>query len=142
MWEAVPKWESHPGMCGDGRLRPSSDPERKRRGAPREACHSEPTTIRAKLRPHEARLLVFQASRNPTARDREILTLLAEGHTHKQAAGHLGLAHRSVTNALGRMRARYTTPTNEALIALAVRLQWINVAIECTDPKDTGAQNH
>jgi DNA-binding CsgD family transcriptional regulator len=62
--------------------------------------------------------------------ERTILALVAEGHTHKQAAGHLGLAHRSVTNALGRMRDRYTSPTNEALIALAIRLQWIAVAIE------------
>ena len=77
-----------------------------------------------------ARLLVFQGPRNPTERDREILTLIAEGHSHKQAAGHLGLAHRSVTNALGRMRDRYTAPTNEALIALATRLQWIDVAID------------
>ncbi len=80
-----------------------------------------------------ARLLVFQAPRNPTERDREILTLIAEGHTHKQAAGHLGLAHRSVTNALGRMRDRYTTPTNESLIALATRLQWIELAIDITN---------
>ncbi|HVP63669.1 MAG TPA: hypothetical protein VMT82_02165 [candidate division Zixibacteria bacterium] len=28
------------------------------------------------------------------------------------------------------MRARYTAPTNEALIAIAVRLQWIAVAVE------------
>ena len=40
------------------------------------------------------------------------------------------------------MRDRYTTPTNEALIALAVRLQSITLAIDCTDPKDTNAQNH
>ena len=82
---------------------------------------------------NHARLIVYQRPRNPTERERTILTLVAEGHTHKQAAGHLGLAHRSVTNALGRMRDRYTTPTNEALIALAVRLQWIAVTIECED---------
>ena len=80
-----------------------------------------------------ARLLVFQSPRNPTERDREILTLLAEGHTTSQAAGHLGLEKRCITSALERMRHRYTTPTNEALIALAIRLQWIAVAIECTD---------
>jgi len=82
-----------------------------------------------------ARLIVYQRPRNPTERERTILTLVAEGHTHKQAAGHLGLAHRSVTNALGRMRDRYTTPTNEALIALAIRLQWIAVAIEVDQDK-------
>ena len=77
-----------------------------------------------------ARLLVFQSPRNPTTRERRILTLLAEGHTQKQAAGHLGLRPRSVTNALGHMRDRYTAPTNEALIALAMRLQWIEIGIE------------
>jgi hypothetical protein len=39
--------------------------------------------------------------------------------------------HLTVTGtALGHMRERYTTPTNEALIALATRLQWIAVAID------------
>ena len=28
------------------------------------------------------------------------------------------------------MRERYTTTTNEALIALAIRLQWIEIAID------------
>lgn len=88
-----------------------------------------------------ARLIVYQEPRNPTERERTILTLAAEGHTHKQAAGHLGLAHRSVTNALGRTRDRYTTPTNEALIALAVHLQWIALTRDCNDSKDT-ARNH
>ena len=79
-----------------------------------------------------ARLAVYQHPRNPTAHERRILTLLAEGHTQKQTAGRLRLAHRSVTNALGKMRTRYTTPTNESLIALAVRLQWIVLAIDCS----------
>jgi len=86
-----------------------------------------------------ARLLVFQSPRNPTERDREILTLLAEGHTTTQAAGHLGLETRCITSALERMRHRYTTPTNAALIALAIRLQWIALSIECTDPN---SQSH
>jgi len=83
-----------------------------------------------------ARLLVFQAPRNPTERDREILTLLAEGHTQEQTAGHLGLRPRTIARALEEMRHRYTTPTNAALMALATRLQWIAVAIDCTDPQD------
>jgi len=98
-------------------------------------------------RPHggsprrSARLCVYQTPRNPTPRDREILTLIAEGHTQKQAAGHLGLKPRSVTRALEDMRGRYTAPTNEALIALAMRLQWIDLAIEIgqvqTPPPDS-----
>ena len=79
-----------------------------------------------------ARLSIYQSPRNPTPREREILTLIAEGRTQRQTASRLGLAHVSVTNRLGRMRTRYTAPTNEALIALAVRLQWITVAIDCS----------
>ena len=83
-----------------------------------------------KLRP--ARLTVYQTPRNPSASERRILTLLAEGRSQRELAQHLGLAYHSVSNALGRMRLRYTAPTNEALIALAVRLQWIAVTIDCT----------
>ena len=35
-----------------------------------------------------------------------------------------------VTARVDRMRQGYTAPTNKALIALAVRLQWITVAID------------
>lgn len=83
--------------------------------------------------PTSARLTVFQQPRNPTERERRILTLLAEGHSQKQTAAHLGVKHRAITSALGNMRDRYTSPTNEALVALAVRLQWISVAIDCAD---------
>jgi hypothetical protein len=31
------------------------------------------------------------------------------------------------------MRNRYTAPTNETLVTLAVRLQWITLAIECSE---------
>jgi DNA-binding NarL/FixJ family response regulator len=77
-----------------------------------------------------ARLVVYQHPRNPTERQRGILTLLAEGLTQKQVAAHFGLKLRCVTSALGNMRARYTTTSNEALIALAIRLQWIEIAID------------
>ena len=80
-----------------------------------------------------ARLLVFQTARNPTERERSILALLAEGRSQKEAAAHLGVKHRAVASALGHMRNRYTAPTNEALVALAVRLQWITLAIECAE---------
>jgi DNA-binding CsgD family transcriptional regulator len=78
-----------------------------------------------------ARLIVFQAPRNPTERERRILALLAEGHSQRAAAAHLGVKPRAVTSKLQQMRNRYTARTNEALVALAVRLEWIAVAIEC-----------
>ena len=49
--------------------------------------------------------------------------LLAEGHTQEQAAGHFGLKHSTMTDALSYMREPYTKPTNEALMALATSLQ-------------------
>ena len=77
-----------------------------------------------------ARLVVFQSPRNPSERQRGILTLLAEGLTQRQAAAHLGLKPRCVTSALANMRERYTARSNEALVALAIRLQWIEIAID------------
>ena len=77
-----------------------------------------------------ARLRVYQTPRNPTQRDRAILTLLAEGLTQRQAAAHLGIRPRCVNSALANMRECYAAGSNEALIALAVRLQWIELAIE------------
>jgi DNA-binding NarL/FixJ family response regulator len=67
---------------------------------------------------------------DPTERERGILTLLAEGLTQKQAAAHLGLHTRTVTNTLGQMGERHSAPTNEALTAAAVRLQWIEIDID------------
>jgi DNA-binding CsgD family transcriptional regulator len=80
--------------------------------------------------PRPARLRVYQHPRNPTAYQRRILTLIAEGLTQRQAASHLGVNPRCVASALASMRERYTATTNEALIALAIRLQWIEIAID------------
>lgn len=85
-----------------------------------------------------ARLTVYQTPRNPTSRERRILTLLAEGRTQKQAAGHLGLKPRSITGTLEKMRGRYTARTNEALVALAIRLQWVKLAIDCDEREPPG----
>jgi DNA-binding CsgD family transcriptional regulator len=81
-----------------------------------------------------ARLIVYQKPRNPTERERRILTLLAEGYRQKEAAGHLGIKPRALANALEHMRNRYAAPTNESLIAVAVRLQWITLSIHCSEP--------
>jgi DNA-binding CsgD family transcriptional regulator len=85
-----------------------------------------------------ARIPIAQHSRNPSPRDREILTLLAEGHTQKDTARILEAKPRTITAAVERMRDRYTAPSNEALVALAIRLQWIALEIDCTqDTVDT-----
>jgi DNA-binding NarL/FixJ family response regulator len=78
-----------------------------------------------------AHLVVFQHPRNPTEHDRAILELIAAGHSHTSAAAELHTRPRNITQALAKMRARYTAATNEALIAIAVRLQWIALAIDC-----------
>lgn len=43
------------------------------------------------------------------------------------------MKHRAITSTLEHMRNCYTAPTNEALIALAVRLQWVALAIDTLD---------
>src|SRR4051794_13267086 len=86
------------------------------------------TCPRKPMRP--ARLPIAQQPRNPTPRDREILTLLAEGHTQKAAAHILQLKPRTIAAAVDRMRDRYTAPTLAALVVLALRLQWIEIAID------------
>lgn len=77
-----------------------------------------------------ARLRVYHSPRSPSERQRGILALMAEGLTQRQAAAQIGLKPRSVASALANMRERYTTASNEALVALAIRLQWIEIAIE------------
>jgi len=80
-----------------------------------------------------AHLIVFQHPRNPTEHDRAILELIAAGHSHTFAAAELHTRTRNVTRALAKMRARYPAPTNESLIAIAVRLGWIALTIDCAD---------
>jgi len=57
----------------------------------------------------------------------------AEGRTPPDTARHLDTTPRTITAALHRMRDRYNFPTNEALIAVAVKLEWIPLAIDTTD---------
>jgi DNA-binding CsgD family transcriptional regulator len=84
-----------------------------------------------------ARLPIHQRHPNPSPEEREILASVAEGWTPQDTARHLATSRRTVTAALHRMRDRYNFPTNEALIAAAVKLEWIPLAIDCTDFGDT-----
>ena len=69
------------------------------------------------------------APRNRTECDREIVTVLAERHSHKQAAGRRGPHTRTISRALEEMRHCYTTPSSEAPHGASTRLQWIDLAI-------------
>jgi hypothetical protein len=53
------------------------------------------------------------APRNRTECDREIVTLLAERHSHNQAAEHRSPRSRTITRALEEMRHCYTTPATK-----------------------------
>lgn len=78
---------------------------------------------------HTAHMLTTnQQRRNPTARERRILTALASGASRPEAALQAGLTVRAVTAILERLRDRFA-PTMPPLIALAVKLEWISVPI-------------
>jgi len=77
-----------------------------------------------------ARLPIAQHPRNPSPRDREILKLLAEGHTRKQAAAALHLKPRTLAATIQRMCDRYGAANPLALIAAAIRLEWIALEID------------
>ena len=52
------------------------------------------------------------------------------GRRRLDTARHLDTTPRTITVALRRMRDRYNFPTNEALIAAALKLEWIPLAID------------
>jgi len=74
-------------------------------------------------------LTTNQQERNPTQRERLILTLMIEGHSTAEIAGLLGTTPHVIRNQVQHLRDRFAA-TNEALIAMAVRLEWIACPIE------------
>lgn len=66
--------------------------------------------------------------KKPKGRAIEVLQLLAEGHTQKEIAPKLGTSASYVNNMTHALRNRYA-PTNESLIALAVKLEWVRVEV-------------
>ena len=92
-----------------------------------------PTTSRYIPAMRPARLPIHQRPPNPSPEEREILASVAEGWTPQDTARHLATSPRTITAALHRMRDRYNLPTNEALIAAAVKLEWIPLAIDTAD---------
>jgi DNA-binding CsgD family transcriptional regulator len=74
-------------------------------------------------------LTVDQHARNPTPRQRRILRRLAEGMSQPEIAAQDGVPAHRIARQLEALRNRFA-PTNCALIAIAIRLQWIPVEIE------------
>jgi len=74
-------------------------------------------------------LTINQRERNPTQRERVILTLLAEGHSQIQIAEVLSITPHAIARTLENLRNHFA-PTNCSLIALAVRLEWITFSVE------------
>lgn len=116
------KSTSHVGTAAIGR------PAREASGAKGSAKPTRP-----------ARLPIAQRPPNPSPRDRELLTLLVEGHTRKQAAAALHLKPRTIGATLQRMCDRYGAANPLALIAAAVRLEWIALEID-VDTNDTAPE--
>jgi DNA-binding NarL/FixJ family response regulator len=71
----------------------------------------------------EERLLAQRGESLPemTARQREVLRLLAEGHSMKQAAGALGLATRTVAFHKYRLMRAFALRNNAELVQFAIR---------------------
>jgi len=74
-------------------------------------------------------LTVNQQERNPTERQRVILTLLVEGLSQIQIAEVLSTTPHAIARTLENLRNQFA-PTNCSLIALAVRLEWVTFSVE------------
>lgn len=88
---------------------------------------------RKKPRPNFV-LRIGQGPRNPTGRERSILTLLAAGNDQSTIAGIHGVRPGTIRNQLTRMRDMWA-PTTPSLIALAIKLGWITVPILVEEPE-------
>jgi hypothetical protein len=71
---------------------------------------------------------ITQSTPNPSPVERRILRALARGASQREAARDAGIRPRAAALALAEMRDRYA-PTTHALIALAVKLEWIELPV-------------
>jgi DNA-binding NarL/FixJ family response regulator len=76
--------------------------------------------------PVDARRSAKAALRLPTARELEILTLVAEGLSNVEIADRLSLRVKTVESQLRRLFDRYDVASRTALARLAVRQGWID----------------
>ena len=60
-----------------------------------------------------------------TQRERDVLTLIAEGLTGRQISGRLGLSQKTVESHIGRLYAKLQVKTRTEAVAKALRLQLI-----------------
>lgn len=72
---------------------------------------------------------ILVSRRKPTAKDLEVLQLLAEGFRQKEVGEQLGIKRHTVARRLETMRNHYSA-TNESLIALAVKLDWVRIEVQ------------
>lgn len=73
-------------------------------------------------------LTASQHQRNPTEQERRIMTSLAGGASRREAALAAGLSLRQLTAQVEGLRDRFA-PTTIALIALAVKLEWVALPV-------------
>jgi DNA-binding NarL/FixJ family response regulator len=76
--------------------------------------------------PSDTRRSANEALRLPTARELEILGLVAEGLSNVEIAGRLSLRVKTVESQLRRLFDRYDVTSRTALARLAVRQGWID----------------
>jgi DNA-binding NarL/FixJ family response regulator len=71
----------------------------------------------------------------PTDRERDVLDLVATGLSHHEVAGRLEISNRTVDGHMQRMYERYDVDSRSAMLALALRMGWI-------DPLATTRSDH
>lgn len=108
-------------------------------GKSQQAERGEPTVSdlegRSRLLRRVARRLVNALDTRPeqlkglTSRQREVLQLLAEGYTMKQAAGVLKLTQRTIAFHKYRIKAEFGLKTNSDFIRLAIREKCFNLGL-------------
>ncbi|MEX1169791.1 MAG: response regulator transcription factor [Chloroflexota bacterium] len=75
--------------------------------------------------PPAARRALSDALRSPTARELEIVRLVADGHTNAEIAEQLSLRLKTVESQLRRLFDRYDASSRTGLVRIAERQGWI-----------------
>ena len=89
--------------------------------SPTEGLEAPPATTRAAPAKPERRAPGRGHSRGPTARERQILSMLASGDTDVQIAGKLGLSPATVQTHVRNAKAKLGARTRAQAVAMAIR---------------------